>query len=69
MKKIFSISRAGLRHLAALAAFCALALGMIAYTDRVLWDKNGTIMGFYEEPKNSVDYFMLAALYIYVYCS
>ena len=55
MKKIFSISRAGLRHLAALAAFCALALGMIAYTDRVLWDKNGTIMGFYEEPKNSVD--------------
>ena len=28
MKKIFSISRVGLRHLAALAAFCVLALGM-----------------------------------------
>lgn len=47
------------RHLALTAAFLALALGLIAYTDRVLWDKKGTIMGFYEEPRNSIDVFYI----------
>ena len=35
--------------------FVLLAGILVAYTDRVLWNKSGTIMGFYEEPKNSID--------------
>lgn len=53
MKHLFS--RLFWKRVGALALFAALALGLIAYTDRVLWDKNGTIMGFYEEPKNTLD--------------
>lgn len=55
MKKNFSSLQCHFRHLVAFVLFCVLALGLIGYTDRVLWDKNGTIMGFYEEPKNSID--------------
>lgn len=55
MKEIMKIKTSALRRLAAFILFCILALAMIAYTNRVLWDKNGTIMGFYEEPKNSID--------------
>lgn len=55
MKKLINTHRKALQRAAAFLLFCMLALGMIAYTDRVLWDKNGTIMGFYEEPKNSID--------------
>ena len=43
------------RNLARLVVFCLLAGLLLIYTDRVLWDKKGTIMGFYEEPKNSID--------------
>lgn len=53
MKNIFS--RNFWKKIGVLALFALLALGLIAYTDRVLWDKNGTIMGFYEEPKNTID--------------
>lgn len=43
------------RRLVRLAAFCLLALAMVAFIDQVLWDKGGTILGFYEEPRDTID--------------
>ena len=43
------------KHLAQVLVFALLAGVLLAYTDRVLWNKSGTILGFYEEPKNSMD--------------
>lgn len=47
--------RIWLGRLARLAVFCLLVLVMVALLDQILWDKGGTIMGFYEEPKNTID--------------
>lgn len=43
------------RQLARLAVFCLLALGLVGLLDQILWDKGGTIMGFYEEPRDTID--------------
>lgn len=47
--------RLWLRRAARLAVFCLLVLLMVALLDQLLCDKGGTIRGFYEEPKNSID--------------
>lgn len=44
-----------LRNLIFLLLFCMLAGALLFYTDGVLWDKSSTVMGFYEEPENSLD--------------
>lgn len=49
------LHRTWIRHIAGVVLFAVLAMTMITYTDRVLWDKNGTIMGFYEESQNTID--------------
>lgn len=46
-------------RLVRLAVFCLLALGMVAFIDQVLWDKGGTIMGFYEEPRETIDLLLI----------
>ncbi len=43
------------KNLARFLVFCLLAGLMIVYVDRVLWDKSGTILSFYEEPRNTID--------------
>lgn len=43
------------KNLARFVIFCLLAVLVIGYIDRVLWDKSGTILSFYEEPRNTID--------------
>lgn len=43
------------KNLARFVVFCLLAVLLIGYIDRVLWDKSGTILSFYEEPRNTID--------------
>ena len=47
--------RLWLRRGARLLVFCLLAALLLWYLDGLLWDKGSTILGFYEEPKNTID--------------
>lgn len=47
--------RLWLRRMARLAAFCLLAVLVLALLNQLLCSKDGTIRGFYEEPKGSID--------------
>lgn len=44
-----------IKRIAALVGFCCIAGTMLWYADAVLTEKNSTVWGIYEEPKDSLD--------------